>query len=385
MNNPILKLIVSSIIVVYMVSKTSTAHAFPEMTRFGYFSCSTCHLSPSGGGLLTPYGQSISAEKMSTWGSQMEALPLHGVGAVTSADGNPRSPWLPPWLLLGGDLRLMQLDYQNAERQEGRWIRMQSDLSLGITLAKTTLVISGGPRGETRSRSDLSGKMSVRQYYAKFEWGDTNVRMGRFYPKFGLGIPQHQTYVRRGLGFDQGQENFNGELTWFSETNELTVTRMMSARKQEGDGSEEKGYALGWAHFLNSKHRVGINGLTAKNSVQSRTVLGAFGSFVLGERWFLLVEENRQTIRPKGGAPYDQILFYHRLGYEVIQGLIPSLVIEGIAPQIRDLKTRRETIGLGVQWFPRPHIEFDSMIGTNLNHSDYSFSTTAYLIGHYYL
>jgi hypothetical protein len=227
--------------------------------------------------------------------------------------------------------------------------------------------------------------MSFRQYYAKVDVKDFSGRVGRFYPKFGLGIAQHQTFVRRNLGFEQGQENLNGEVTWLSETEEVTLTQMFGVRKQEGDGSEEKGTILGWAHYLGGKHRVGVNILAGKNSVQEREVVGIYGSFKLGERWFLLAEENRQTLRPQGAPAYDQYVFYHRLGYEAFQGFIPSLVVEGIAPQIRDLKTRREMIGFGLQWFPRPHFELDSLVGATLNHINYSFTTTAYLIAHYYL
>ena len=369
----------------YAVLSSSAVRAFPEMSRFGYFSCTSCHVSPSGGGLLTPYGQSVAGEKISTWSTPSEGLPLHGWGSKRDKDGTPHQPWLPRWLLLGGDLRMMQIDYQTADRQQGRWIRMQSDLTLGLSLETTTLVVSGGPRGESQSRRNLSGKIAPRVYYLKQEITDFSIRLGRFFPKFGLGIPQHHTFIRRSLGFDQGHENLNGELTWFSEAHEVTFTHMAGVRKQEIDGSDETGNILSWAHFLNGKHRIGINALLAQDDLQSRQVIGVFGSFSLGDRWFLLAEENKQTIRPKNAAPYDQIIFYHRLGYEPLKGLISSLIIEGIVPQIRELKTRRETIGLGIQWFPRPHFEFDSMIGTNLNHSDYSFSTTAYIIAHYYL
>lgn len=368
-----------------LLFSNSLAQAFPEMTRFGYFSCTSCHVSPSGGGLLTPYGQSIAEEKISTWSSPSEGMPFHGLGSKRNKEGTSHQPWLPPWLLLGGDLRMMQIDLQTAERQEGRWIRMQSDLTLGLVFETTTLVVSGGPRGETHSRRNLSGKISTRFYYIKQDWDDVSVRLGRFFPKFGLGIPQHNTFVRRGLGFDQGHENLNAELTWFSQTHEVTLTKMVGVRKQEGDGSDERGTALNWAYFLNGKHRLGINTLVGKDETKSRDVVGVFGSFALADRWFLLAEENRQTIRPQNAAPYDQILFYHRLGYEALQGLIPSLIIEGTVPQIRDLKTRRETIGLGVQWFPRPHFELDSMIAIQLKHFDYTFSTTAYVIVHYYL
>lgn len=375
----------SFIVIAFLFCFGTQALAYPELTRYGYFSCSSCHVSPSGGGLLTPYGRGLSVEKLSTWGQPSEGLFAHGLGSKNDAQGSPNLPWLPEWLLVGGNIRYMQLDTQTADRQDGRWIRMQSDLSLGLLLPKTTIVVTGGPRGETRSKPKLAGELSLRNYYVKIDHNDLSVRGGRFFPKFGLDLAQHQLFVRRGLGFDQGQENLNLEVTWFSEHHEISLTRMFGVHSSEKDGSLEKGFTASWAYHLFEKHRVGAQILQGSDTAKKRELMGLFASFSLSERWFLLAEEYRQTVRPKGDLPYDQYVFYHRLGYEALKGLVASFVFEGTAPQIRDLKTRRETTGLGLQWFPRPHFEIDSFVGATLNHTNYTFSTVAYLIGHYYL
>src|SRR3712207_1089498 len=36
-----------------------SAAAYPNMIRLGYATCAACHLSPQGGGVLTPYGRGI--------------------------------------------------------------------------------------------------------------------------------------------------------------------------------------------------------------------------------------------------------------------------------------------------------------------------------------
>src|SRR5207244_5444021 len=44
-----------------MVLPSTSAFALPTMIRLGYNSCAACHLSPQGGGLLTPSGKGSDA------------------------------------------------------------------------------------------------------------------------------------------------------------------------------------------------------------------------------------------------------------------------------------------------------------------------------------
>ncbi len=50
-----------SLVALLLMALAGTASATPNMIRLGYLTCASCHLSPPGGGLLTPYGKGIDA------------------------------------------------------------------------------------------------------------------------------------------------------------------------------------------------------------------------------------------------------------------------------------------------------------------------------------
>ena len=54
------------------------SYGYPEMVRHGYANCTACHVSPNGGGILTPYGRSLSQELLSTWGAKNESDFMYG-------------------------------------------------------------------------------------------------------------------------------------------------------------------------------------------------------------------------------------------------------------------------------------------------------------------
>ena len=69
------------------------AWAFPEMIRHGYTSCMTCHVSPNGGGLMTPYGRSMSKEILSRHAYEGEERLFHG---ALDAEGGTRMRFIDP-------------------------------------------------------------------------------------------------------------------------------------------------------------------------------------------------------------------------------------------------------------------------------------------------
>jgi len=351
------------------------ARAVPEMGRFGYFSCSTCHVSPSGGGILTPYGRALSAERLSTWSRPGEEQPLEGLVTKT-----------PDWLLVGGDVRYAQTYVETSQARSGRWIRMQTDLAAAIVLPHVTIVGAGGPHGESTD-PHKDAKMSWREYYAKVDVLDSlSVRGGRFYPRYGLNIPEHVSNIRSGLGFDEGQENENGEVTWSSESDEVAVTRLFGIPTGEIDGAREKGWTLNWSHYLLNHHRLGVSLLQAEVNGEKRTAAGLNGVFTLSDKWFLMSEVDRQTRRPKGDVgTHDELYVFNRLGFEPIHGVVPFLVSEVTEQNIRTSRTRSDLWGFGTQWYPRPHFDFEAQVAASLFHADYTFAASGYLIAHYYL
>src|SRR5436190_16615200 len=58
---------------IFCTALASVASAEPMFLAKQYTRCTACHYSPTGGGLLTPYGRLLSHRELSTTGSRAEA------------------------------------------------------------------------------------------------------------------------------------------------------------------------------------------------------------------------------------------------------------------------------------------------------------------------
>ena len=125
--------------------------AFPDMIRHGYTNCTACHMSPSGGGVLNQYGKSLSKEVLSTWGAEGEENFLHGAVDTTAVND---------WLVLGGDIRAVQVHQENDLIKRGKFIKMQAGVELGINQPKWAVVGSFGQFNQEEWQPDFT------RYYA---------------------------------------------------------------------------------------------------------------------------------------------------------------------------------------------------------------------------
>src|SRR5438045_7945779 len=113
-----MRAIVISMVVVAALG--GRAHAYPQFQMSRDQTCTSCHLAPSGGGLLNENGLNL-AESYSQWGTKPEFLN----GAVTP----------PEWLTLGGDFRGMG-GYFRSPQQSLVLIPMQGDVYARATRDK---------------------------------------------------------------------------------------------------------------------------------------------------------------------------------------------------------------------------------------------------------
>jgi hypothetical protein len=353
------------------------AFAFPELTRHGYTHCSTCHVSPSGGGVMTEYGRSLSKEVLSTWSYEGEEKPLHGLFTNSS----------PEWLAVGGDLRTIQTYLNNPQIKQGRYFLMQSDLELAVRTMKVWWVSSFGVRGEDRGREDEKGDFISRRHYLLYQPNDNiYLRAGQYMAPFGLMIPNHNAMIRRSLKFFPDSESYNIESGWLGEKTEASVT-LMGGRPEKDYKYVESGFALNTSYFFNDKNKIGLSGWRGQNNQGRRTSIGAYGILALAEKFYLLSELDHQwsenfplaiTTESKGWVSYQ------RLNYVVSQGIYPYLVHELSYLDLASLNSRMDSYGIGLQFYPRPHFEF---------HLEYQRARTAvkdyydfaFLIFHYYL
>src|SRR5665213_92015 len=91
---------VTACLILLQFLSPKVAMAFPEMIRHGYVNCTSCHVSPSGGGVLTQYGRQLSGDLLSMAATEKETPFLHGLVQT------------PEWLLGGGDFRAVEI-YRN--------------------------------------------------------------------------------------------------------------------------------------------------------------------------------------------------------------------------------------------------------------------------------
>jgi hypothetical protein len=161
------------------------ANAYPQFQLSKDQTCSGCHISPAGGGLLSENGAN-TAEGLAKWASNPEFM----YGKIGT----------PDWLQLGGDMRSM-LGYLQAPQRYLWWFPMQVDVYAAATKGNFTAYVTAGMRPPQDGNESLT-YVWAREYYAM--WQQTPgareglfVRAGHLMPVFGLRFVEHPMYVRR--------------------------------------------------------------------------------------------------------------------------------------------------------------------------------------------
>jgi hypothetical protein len=209
-------------------------------------------------------------------------------------------------------------------------------------------------------------------------------------------IANHTSPVRRGLGFDQNKETDQLELTYLSEFVEATAYREFGRRLRfDGDTAEsnesfDPGFGLTTAALLGTSSRAGLSYRQVRHDEATDQIAGVFAAIGWSPQTFTLAEVDQKATVTKHPADGQAKILrgavsHLKLAHEPVQGVVPYLVHEADVPDLTAQKTRKDTYGLGLQWFPRPHLELDSFYGHMLVRQDYSYAAVAYFILHYYL
>lgn len=361
----------NGVALVLHVAGAFTAQAFPESVRYGYSNCSSCHVSPTGGGALTAYGREAAGEFLSTWGKPGEMAALQG--AVQ----------LPEGLAIGGDVRGMALYRENQVLKEKWAFPMQADaeasyrLPLGLTV------------GASFGLYDQDAQL--RRAYLMANLNDYfYARVGRFFPAYGLLVPDHTSLIRKGLGFNQGRETLNVELGMIGEIGEIIVDPFVRESAQELS-SEEKGVSARAAAYIGGRSQVGLSALSLNGTVWRRHAVGAFAAVGFTKAVYLLAEADLEEKKPvdaqDASTPAStRVLTYSKVGWEVTRGLHIQGLYESAVNIKGTFDPRQTSWGPAIQWFPRPHWELLGQVQAKLN-DDYDQPKGYFVsfMGHYYL
>lgn len=344
------------------------ARAYPEMIRYQYNNCSACHVAPSGGGLLTSYGRSLSSEVLSTWGSEKEAGFLHGLVDRES---------LEEWLLVGGDVRAVQVHKENDVMKTGRFIKMQADVSLGLAREKWALVATIG------DLDDDNWNPYSTSYYGMIRPSDeVSLRAGRFMPQYGVYSKDHIAFVRSFLGFGLDGSRDTSELQWTG----ADWTSNLSYSKQINSNEPEEAFAAQVQRTFADTYKVTANYWRGHSSSMDRDLYGVWALLGFTKNIFWVSELDWQD-KKVTAVTTKSFVTYQKAGYTLVKGFDLLALGEYQKSDLNDSSTEVNRYGLGFQFYPRPHFEFSgawtkqrTLALQSGREADY-----AWLLLHYYL
>lgn len=311
---------------------------------------------------------------MNTWAYERQSEPLYGLLAF------------PSWLDVGGDIRQIEYDVQSVGYQSHKKFMMQADLEVSLEpIPGFRFVTSGGHYGEIP-------KWERRRYYAMFsnqqETYSTYIRAGRFFPAYGIYVDDHTKILRSGIGFDQGNETFNVEAGVSTEKWILNVARVLGNRpsfSDDGSGGVDHvpngndGFTLKLTRLSSKFTQYSLSYLDFKNGDNRRRLGGVSLMTGFTKKLYALAQFDHgqdETIG-QAAAPFD--VGFARFGYVLFQGFH----LRSDLQYNRTIQSEYRSYGLGVQWLPTPHFEFQATYDKTLQSG--IPGTSWVLMVHYYI
>jgi len=192
-----------------LVAVAAAVTAEPIFLSRQYSRCTNCHYSPTGGGLLTPYGRSLSREELSTFGRSPGPKPQGReheflFGALGGATGP---------LSLGIDMRPSRLRFDLGELTTTRNLLMNADVTAALRHGGFTFYGQVGrqPRGD-------DPRVASFEHWVGYESErGLGARAGRFLPAYGVRLADHTTFTRTPLGLDNEDQVYALELSYRSD------------------------------------------------------------------------------------------------------------------------------------------------------------------------
>jgi hypothetical protein len=325
------------------------ASAFPEMVRHGYTNCTSCHMSPNGGGILNPYGRTLSEQALSGW----------------SQDGEGNFLWsafkMPDWLNIGGDFRGMGMVNNTFAWEDVKAFPMQADMEGSVSVGRFDAVASVGYQaGQNVPDPSMTDNILSRRHYLTFHATDNiAIRAGKFYAAYGINMPDHSIWVRQLFGFDQDQETYNVEGSYIADKFDVFATAIFG-RPYEPQLTIDSGAAVRASVTMAETYKVGLGYYYGTNPTETHHLAGPFAILGFSPKVFASVEWDFQRAFPVASNAQFGWVDYLRLNYEFYKGVIAYATQELQQLDASSLDSFQQRYGAGIDFFPRPHFEIQA-------------------------
>jgi hypothetical protein len=355
------------------------ADAYPWMIRHEYNNCIACHVDPSGGGLLTPYGRGQSQVLLSTKYSNEEVNPGKFIFFAGFAE-------LPNSVNLGAWFRTGYIKRQN-DKPGGadNLVAMRYDFQGQVTVDKVKFNLSLGisPRNEavgnaqyaflTRRLNSQNGLLREVQVVSREHWIGYDVsdaimlRAGRINIPFGLRNFEHNSWVRTSTRTDYNQGQQHGITASYGDEHVRgEVMAILGNFQIAPDTFRERGYA-GYVEFAVGQYQaIGFSSQMAYASTDLsaqtgnfRQAHGPYTRYTLSKPIVLLAEIDVISNSFKDQKTNIGWTGFGQLDIEPIQGVHLMATGEFLRAGLRRYSQESTNFGLwgGLWWFPVPHLD----------------------------
>ena len=197
-----------------------------------YNRCTTCHYSPTGGGLLTPYGRSLSRQELSTTGRSDPTSVTGHLGQAQPESGHKEEAFL--FGLLGDtlgpvdvgiDVRPSHLSLDLAGLTSDRNFFMTADLLAAWRSHGWTVYGEVGRQLRPQPDGTQASKVDSYEHWVGYQSeSGLGFRVGRFFPAYGIRLADHSAFTRVDLGFDKYDQVYALELSRSTEHHLLQLS-----------------------------------------------------------------------------------------------------------------------------------------------------------------
>lgn len=324
----ILQIIILILILFYRCDK---AYSFPEMVTHGY-QCSSCHVSPSGGGVLNKYGRGQSENLMAMFANEGE--------------GDFAYVGTPDWLLLGGDIRWLNVSKKSQNLDTSRIFFMQVENEFALSPIKGLTIVG------TIGKYNEGDKYEYRRNYLLLDVNEyVHFRIGHFIPDYGILLPDHTVFIHPG----QGSEQYVAEASLSHPWGSLSLSRTYGHDRylhlsgkdgyQLNDDKKSEGYVAKILFTINA-NTYGFSYLRDSEKYNTGPfAIVAWDDFVGLFQWDVGGVDNRT---------------YERIGYKHFRGLKPYIGHQYRRSQQDNREVQR--LDIGINLIPRPHIEIEGSL-----------------------
>ncbi|HXK19542.1 MAG TPA: hypothetical protein VNG33_17150 [Polyangiaceae bacterium] len=335
------------------------AHAYAWMIRHESSRCASCHLDPSGAGLLTDYGRDQSDE----------VLRMRYGSPASETSSTSGFAWgllkEPSWLTLGGQFRPMFMELKVGSAPfASDTVLMQADLQGEVSVGHFRANLSLGAAPTNGSGASIAGSFISREHWLGYGISDDRflLRVGRVNLPFGVRSIEHTLWVRRATRTDLNDTQQHGVALAFDGSGIRAEVMAIAGNYQiRPDAYRERGYSLSAEYAAADRLALGVSSLATHaardlllKTPNTRQAHGLFVRYAPWEPLVLLGEGDVLLQHTPGSATLVGLASMLQADVEPVQGLHFMLTGETYTPG-----KQAQSYGgwLGSSWFFAPHAD----------------------------